>query len=580
LGGTSAMVTSITTYLRREAPLRALQEMIGVPLSTLLNDSSDFELNVLKVYEEVCVKMNILPDPSTTQEQALKDPDVMNTLIQRAQLVRDYTKTFLDAIVDGIQHIPYGVRFICKQILENCKTVFPGAETSQLVSLVGGLVFMRWIIPAISMPEMVKMTDKEVEPRVRRHLVMVSKVLHNIVNGNLFTDKEVYMPNINLFIDQNIVRMQDFLMNVCQVEELKDHRKNDQYAIFLRQEDLMIRIQVNECFKTHQLLFDCLAAIAPTLDDPLRVILRDLGVPPNEVPAAQNKGVNLKLINRFDKQLSEERDGGDSLEAILQDTRWQLTWILRCMAPVQMLHSKYNVDKTHLIALLSKAKQEAVSCEQYNLADRIRLLLVRLAQLAQKQVYKHGELLGDTAADLKDRDVLRAKAAQEKQTLQASLDNIRGRRTYLVSAVSAYRESLLSARAASFNPKQVEMGIIGSCCGRPTMQRDHRMGPHRYSYIALEKKGFLHKSELPEQFRPHLTFVFESATPGVVRVSVVAKQAASAGMGERDSSIFNAQLLIEDLLEAKEKKVDELNLREMVLDLPQVLDIVNHHFVE
>jgi hypothetical protein len=96
----------------------------------------------------------------------------------------------------------------------------------------------------------------------------------------------------------------------------------------------------------------------------------------------------------------------------------------------------------------------------------------------------------------------------------------------------------------------------------------------------LEERGFIIKSELPEQFRQHLTFSFESTTPGTIRLSVVAKQAAAAGMGERDSSIFNAQLLVEDLLEAKEKKIPELNLVELVLDLPQLIGVINEHFMQ
>lgn len=112
---------------------------------------------------------------------------------------------------------------------------------------------------------------------------------------------------------------------------------------------------MNEAFKAHQLLFDCLASVAPTLDDPMRVILRDVGIPPNPVPAALNKGINLKLVNRFDKALADENDGGDSLEMIMQDTRWQLTRILRLMAPVHVLAEKYAVDRTNLTALLSKA---------------------------------------------------------------------------------------------------------------------------------------------------------------------------------------------------------------------------------
>merc|ERR1712046_136157 len=108
-------------------------------------------------------------------------------------------------------------------------------------------------------------------------------------------------------------------------------------------ESRQIRTCVNDCFKTHQLIFDSLAVVAPTLDDELRIILRDLGVPPAHVPASQNKGLNLKLVNRFDVKPSDDdsTDSG-SIGAILQDTRWRLTRVLRLMAPIPVLHARYN----------------------------------------------------------------------------------------------------------------------------------------------------------------------------------------------------------------------------------------------
>jgi len=577
--GVNAMSAGINYFLRRDKCLGALKSILATPLSTVMQDRSDFELNILAVYKEVCQSHNILVDASTTTAQAMRDPEVVNLLVQRAQVLRDYAKTFLDAIVDGIDLIPYGIRCICKNMINNANKYFPHADESQKTSMLASLIFMHWILPAIVTPEMSSLVDGEVLPRVRRHLIMIAKVLHNLCNEAKFEDKLDYMPVINDWINESKVRMKEFLTNATIVEELDQHKKADQYAGYLKQDALQIRIAVNDCFDVHRCLFNSLVVVAPSLDDPLRVILRELGVPPGKVPPAQNKGINLKLVNRFDAPLEDEADGSDSLEAIMQDTRWQLTRILREMAPVDYLQDKYAVDPTNLALLLSKAKQEAIATEMFRLADRIKVFLVRLNLLAQKKVYKHSDLLADVAADLRDRDLQRTKSNHEQKTLVASLDNIRNKRTYLLSTVSAYRESLLSARAVGFNPPQVELGIIGSCCGRPTMQREYKIGPHRYSYIELESQGFILKSELPEQFRPHLTFVFESLTPGTIRLSVVAKQAAAAGMGERDSSIFNAQLLVEDLLEAKEKKIAELNLVELILDLTQVVEIINLHFI-
>ena len=136
-------------------------------------------LYIWKVYRLVCEENRILPDASTTQEQALKDPEIMNEMTQRAQLVRDYCKLFLDAVVDHVDKVPYGVRYIAKRINEECLKCFPGAEEKQRTSLIGGLIFMRWILPVVTVPESAKLNEQLIEPRSRRHLVMIAKVLGN-----------------------------------------------------------------------------------------------------------------------------------------------------------------------------------------------------------------------------------------------------------------------------------------------------------------------------------------------------------------------------------------------------------------
>lgn len=54
-------------------------------------------------------------------------------------------------------------------------------------------------------------------PGLRRTLILISKVIQNLANELEFGDKEAYMMPMNVFIQQNIPRMKEFLTNLSAV---------------------------------------------------------------------------------------------------------------------------------------------------------------------------------------------------------------------------------------------------------------------------------------------------------------------------------------------------------------------------
>eukprot|EP00656_Telonema_subtile_P046328 TRINITY_DN5272_c0_g1_i1.p1 TRINITY_DN5272_c0_g1~~TRINITY_DN5272_c0_g1_i1.p1 ORF type:complete len:1086 (+),score=432.55 TRINITY_DN5272_c0_g1_i1:162-3419(+) len=573
LGGSSSIVQTMNAYMRRASNTEKLVAILGPPMSNIVGNTSPFELNPIKVYIEVCGIKNIIPDSAATPMQVLRDKDVIERLTLRTQMLRDFTKTFLDAIINSLEEIPYGVRWLCKQIHTQAGLCFESAEYGTKMSLVGSLLFMHWVNPAICFPESVKLVDQEVDPDLRQHLVLVTKVMHNIVHGTTFTDSEKYMCHINEFIVASTHRVHLFLEELMDVQPLQEHDLNAQYQADLKNEPAVIRIFTNDIFHTHKLLYECLASVAPTLDDPIRVVLKDLGAPPADMEPDKNKGVELKLISRFDQPPKDDTSNAHSLAALLQETRWQLMKVLRLIQPVHITARKYCCDPEVLTTLMSKAKQDAVHTEDYELADKIKMLQERMHELAIRQIYNQSQLLQDSALEILNRAPAHAKLTQEQFTLQASIDASRARRIYLLTSISAFRETLGNARATAFSPPQVKLGFFDTVNNHSTLQRERLVGPFRYSFVELEKDGVLLRSDFPEQFRPHLVFLFSSNTPGIVHVSVVAKQQAGPGLGSRDTYLFDAKVILEDLLMAREKKHTEVDLHELVFELNGLVEI-------
>eukprot|EP00657_Telonema_sp_P-1_P010035 TRINITY_DN4337_c0_g1_i1.p1 TRINITY_DN4337_c0_g1~~TRINITY_DN4337_c0_g1_i1.p1 ORF type:complete len:196 (+),score=39.91 TRINITY_DN4337_c0_g1_i1:1-588(+) len=195
-------------------------------------------------------------------------------------------------------------------------------------------------------------------------------------------------------------------------------------------------------------------------------------------------------------------------------------------------------------------------------------------------MYNQSMIVHDSALEILNRSLDNANITQEQFTLQASIDAARARRIYLLTSISAFRETLSRARATAFSPLQVQLGLLDRVSSISTMQREMMVGPFRYSFRQLESDGVLLKSGFPEQFRPHLVFLFSSKTPGVVLIAVVSKQQAGPGLGSRDTYLFESTVILEDLLMAKEKKHHELDLAEVVFDLNGLCEILDHHFFE
>jgi len=85
----------------------------------------------------------------------------------------------------------------------------------------GNFMFLRFINPALVNPESLGLGetfDNRVGDKMRRTLVLISKVLQNLANQQSFGQKERYMEPLNLFIEQNKPILQKFYNQVLESE--------------------------------------------------------------------------------------------------------------------------------------------------------------------------------------------------------------------------------------------------------------------------------------------------------------------------------------------------------------------------
>lgn len=146
-----------------------------------------------------------------------KEPDA-NKIKENMQLLRDTAQMFLDAILSSIEKTPHQFRVICNSLEEEVTKKFGVLKMSP----VNGFIFLRFFCPVITLPQTYELMKKAPTPEVQRALILVSKVLQNLANGQAFGGKEIWMVDLNTFIMDNLENVKQFAKHLSIVPNIKE----------------------------------------------------------------------------------------------------------------------------------------------------------------------------------------------------------------------------------------------------------------------------------------------------------------------------------------------------------------------
>lgn len=172
----------LTTYTRRGPGQTYLKSVLSEKINQLIEQKElNLQINPLKVYEEVVAKMesedNFPPgfSKSVTPDVAATNPAVQSLIKPRLEKLMEIANSFFTTIIESLDQVPYGIRWVCKQIRSLTKRKYPEATESSISSLIGGFFFLRFINPAIVTPQayMLIETLPGSNPRITLTLVSV-----------------------------------------------------------------------------------------------------------------------------------------------------------------------------------------------------------------------------------------------------------------------------------------------------------------------------------------------------------------------------------------------------------------------
>ena len=127
---------------------------------------------------------------------------------------------------------------------------------------------------------------------------------------------------------------------------------------------------------------------------------------------------------------------------------------------------------------------------------------------------------------------------------------------YLVGQLETYKSYLHNVRSQSEGVKK--RGSI------------KELGPYKFTHQQLEKEGVIQKSNVPENRRANIYFIFTSPIPGTFVISLHYKG--------RNRGLLELDLKLDDLLEMQKEKQEDLDLEYVQFNVSKVLTLLNKRF--
>ncbi|KAI0224722.1 iqgap- protein [Massospora cicadina] len=586
LRGNPVFIKLAVHYHRGVKERLYLRELLQPIIDAILDDPSiDLQTNPLLIYrglikqEESRTGERSRRPYDVTAEVALGDAETRTVLIRHLQQLRAITDQFIEGIYASLDRIPYGIRYIAKELKASLVRKFPAEREGVIVRIVGHLVYYRYISPAIVAPETFGVVERDISPNHRRCLAEVAKMLNQVTMGKMFSEDNVFLLPLNTYVAYTADKFARYVDAVADVSGPEAHFGADaQLELTALCRRPVIYISPLEIYSMHAHLADPgrRQLIAPDPEDPLAIVLDELGPPPT-VPsdqlAANSHEISLQLVNRF--PALNERDA--ELNRQVVETKRLIAHVLRVQSGASLLDILTKPsgpqEEARFEASISKAKGPRVPARgevgrvqggPYPSNPPVDIASLSFAQLKALALANARELetcgwlssedgyqrlLNALAADIRTKTKRRQMRSDELARTHLTLQALEGRIAYLGDQRRTYAEYL----DACMHPpafkwrKYTRVPFTKQYLHLKQLERRGevpKFGSFRYTALKLYRRGILVSiSEFaPTQFEQiHVTFA--SAHPGQFKVAATYLGARLFGSG--------AIITLEELLQAQ-----------------------------
>ncbi|KAJ6234667.1 ras gtpase-activating protein [Anaeramoeba flamelloides] len=149
------------------------------------------------------VVQEIISNKNPIEIDPFKIPE--KQLVQNKSNLEHIVKKTLSSICGSITNCPLVIREIASKLWAITSEKFPNAKYTALA----GFMFLRFISPALVVPESIGIVKKSVNRESRKGLILVSKLIQNIANNTHLKEESLFF--LNYLVDDSHQEMISFL---------------------------------------------------------------------------------------------------------------------------------------------------------------------------------------------------------------------------------------------------------------------------------------------------------------------------------------------------------------------------------
>jgi len=562
----SVVPKMIITYNRRKQGHEYLKQVIAPILESVTNVVDlNLELSCVQIYQSIITDIEIQTGAKSNLNRDLPEdkiaelPEVKAALSARVDKCISICNMFFDGIISSLSRLPYGIRFICKQIHGIAKQKWDTSD-DEIGKVIGYFVYYRFMNVAIVTPDSHALTGKEVSMLARRNLVVVAKVLQTLFSLNQFQKQgnERWLLPLNEWISTKTPLVRKYLADLISVPDPSEYLRVDKYNELTLKISPVIICSLSEMFQTHLLILDNLSALVKEKNDPLEVIMKDLVAPPAVNSDDLEREIQLTLVNKFKERMEEDIS---SSAMVLAATRELVIHVFRGMPQqanvMDQKNRKEGPSTDDLVATLNTAAKFGKENNQQQLVVNVDKIIANLKQLQEAGTIvgsgdNYQSFLRGIALEVANRQAVRELQQKERTRLFLALKEIRKYGDYLNDQIAQYHEYLKT--------------VLGHYGPRDSSKRSK---PIKFAYKELSKKGVIVSSEVPKIGQKNTAFFLSSDTPGVFEI-----EAKMAG-----KTVDTIQLELDELLERSHSNNPVLKLEYVTLDVNMTLHLLHKYFL-
>ncbi|GAA5905227.1 hypothetical protein JCM6882_003721 [Rhodosporidiobolus microsporus] len=530
--------------------------------------------------------------------QAVSDRATNEVFIQHLIALRQATSAFLHAICSSTQAMPFGMRYIAREIFRALRAKFADHPEHELLRVAGHIVYYRFLQPAIVAPEIAGIVEGVLPPVQRQNLAEVAKMLNQITVGRLFGDQQPYLRPMNDFITTSAGQFLNWMSDLIHVEDAETHFRADEYTDAAASRQPVIYISPNDIYSTHSVLASNLAIIAPEQDDPVRNILIELGGAPSgssaELSRARAEDVALTLATRLAPQEDPEAGSkhlfnqakrrvlailkvhhGNDLEAVLArqvTPEDEVAWAQVVQDEELEERRRAQIERRPVVPQLDDIRNMSfVQLKMSTLGDIVELR--KLGLVSREDKYQ--AILNSIAKDIRNKRHRRVQRQNELQTMHSTLTSLKEKKRYLDDQINSYHVYIDQSMAGIQKKSKKRLVLPWSLQGQHQRQlekqgKKYEYGSFKYSAQDLYDRGVLLSiDQCSPKMYSGISMTISSNEVGVFEIKAKA-------MGKEIASV---EIKLEDLLESQFVGKQTLTIGDVAkVSLPLLLHLINRKF--